>query len=259
VRVTGPIAAIALLDVSGLGCNAVLGIEDKPLRSSSSPYAEAVMADAPLLYLRFGESGGAVARDEKGRYDGRYPTSGITLGYAGAIAGDPDTAVSLDGTEGIAMPSSADFSTMQSFTVEVWVRPAARSAGGIGFVVDHETFEPERGGWDLAAGPKTLFERWIRAGDGISETGDGLAAESWHYLVATFDASSERLVLWIDGAPLPGVSHTVAIPAVPQGWMIGAQNCACPGNDFAGAVDELAIYGSVLPDARIQAHFAAAR
>jgi hypothetical protein len=254
-RIVGATAALALVTS---GCNAILGIEDRPLRPSNSPYYDAVTADRPLLYLRFGEDGGTIAHDETNHYNGSYSTA-ATLGYPGAIRGDPNTAVTVDGTGGITMPPSADFSPMQSFTVEVWVQPAAAPVpSNVAFVVDHETFSPERAGWDVAAGSKTLFERRANASSGLSATAPAVSAGAWHHVVSTFDGSTSRMAIWIDGVSAVTVMGSPGVPAIPQGWSIGAQNCGCNGNAFVGAIDELAIYPSVLSDARIRAHYAAA-
>src|SRR5689334_13450953 len=96
-------------------CNGLLGIEDRQPRpdaaantlpdgvapepdagagegAAPSAYASAVMADAPLLYLRFGEQGGSIAHDQMHRFDGTYPSFGATFSVPGALAGDPDGA-----------------------------------------------------------------------------------------------------------------------------------------------------------------------
>jgi hypothetical protein len=250
--------ATAWLAIFASGCDAILGIEDRPLRPAHSPYYDAVTGDTPVLYLRFGEDAGIVAHDEMNHDNGTY-SAAATLGYPGAIHGDPNTAVMVDGTGGITMPASADFSPMESFTVEVWVRPSSNPvASNVAFVVDHETFSPGRAGWDIAAGTKTLFERRADAMTGLSATAPAVSAGQWHHLVSTFDGPTSRMAIWIDGVSAVSVIGAPGVPAIPQGWSIGAQNCGCNGNAFVGAIDELAIYPAVLSDARIRAHYAAA-
>jgi hypothetical protein len=297
VRVPRSIATIAALGgyVVGcvVGCNAILGIEDRRLRTSSadassgsavdasprsspdgstrplldasavaSPYAQAVLADQPVVYLRFGERSGSTVHDEMGHFTGRYPAAAATLGYAGAIAGDPDTAVLLDGTEGIVMSAGVDFSPMDSYSLEIWVRLSeSATPGDLAFVVDHETFpDGGRAGWnlELTNGAGAAFERWVAAGDDRAAGTAAVSSAQWHHVVGTFDAATGRMVAWLDG--VAGQANYGAIPIlpVPEGWTIGAENCDCSPQGFVGAVDELAIYAKVLPDARVKAHYAAA-
>ena len=71
-----------------------------------SPYAASVLDTGGLAgYWRLGEQSASSAFDELGLSDGTY-TGAVSLGIAGAIPGDPNTAVSLDGTTGqIKVPS----------------------------------------------------------------------------------------------------------------------------------------------------------
>jgi hypothetical protein len=91
-------ALLALASAAVFSCNAILGIEDLPLRASSeggpaddgaasdaaagSGYSDEVLKDRPVLYLRLGEPAGAtIAHDEKGRYDGMYQSSPQCVTY----------------------------------------------------------------------------------------------------------------------------------------------------------------------------------
>src|SRR5437588_12014150 len=70
-----------------------------PIDTTSS-YAGTITGTAGLVsYWRLGESSGTTACDSYGANAGTYQ-GGFTLGRVGAIAGDPDTAVELDGAGG---------------------------------------------------------------------------------------------------------------------------------------------------------------
>jgi len=68
----------------------------------------AVAADSPSAWWRLGEPvGSVVAQDQVGGHDGVFQ-AGVTLGVAGLIGGDPDTAASFDGSSGrVAGPALA--------------------------------------------------------------------------------------------------------------------------------------------------------
>ena len=85
----------------------------------SSPYAAAVMDDAPLLYWRLGEAGGDTAADGSGNGNHGTFVGSPALSQAGAIAGD--AAVSFDGVDDkVTIPSSLVIPAGSSITVEFW-------------------------------------------------------------------------------------------------------------------------------------------
>ena len=223
----------------------------------ASAYAREVIADAPILYLRFGEKGGAVAHDEMHHFDGAYPSFGATYAVPGALAGDPDGAIALDGKSKIQMPPSADFVGKVAFSAELWLKidPALT---GYAFAIDHETWTTDRGGWDvLGNGDGIGFERYETMTSFAAITGPALTTNAWHHILMTWDGSVERA--FYDGQiAKEGSQVAIPIPAVPEGWAIGGQNCGCSGNFYQGAIDELAIYDHVLLGDRVQAHLRAA-
>ena len=93
-------------------------------------YRETVIATpGGLGYWRLGESAWAPAADERGALPGTY-RSGVTLGAAGAILDDPDTAAAFDGFSGEALlpgPVLTVNGTLEGwFAVARWHRRVAR-------------------------------------------------------------------------------------------------------------------------------------
>lgn len=224
---------------------------------ATSRYATAVLADKPLLYYRFGETGGAPARDEVTGATTAYPVSGGKFGVTGALAGDPDTAMTLDGSFKLQLAQLVDFKDFTPFSVEAWLSPNTATTGS-GFIVDHEAWDGRRG-WLLTADSDSIgFERWLDGGSASIGVGQAAVEGQWHHVVMSYDGSVQRL--YIDS-----VRRTTGMPGVPLvvigvPWTVGGQNCApCSGNGFRGSVDELAIYGQALTEERIQAHFSAGR
>src|SRR4051812_32689998 len=80
----------------------VAAVVQAPAASATPTYRDTVMADSPQAYWRLGDSGGSAA-DETGHGNtGTFASSGVTTGASGAIAGDSDTAVTLNGSSGDA-------------------------------------------------------------------------------------------------------------------------------------------------------------
>lgn len=226
--------------------------------SSVSRYRAAVIEDGPLLYLRLGESRGATAKDEIGTTNGTYSSAGLTYGAPGALAGDPDTAMTFkDGSGRIDLPFSAEFDGLNPFSVEVWVR-AAPANTTLGFVVDHEIHGSARRGWALRVGEDISLERWASESTSRSIGNISPAAGSWHHVVGVFTGT--RQSLYLDGALFVEDGDNLAIPDVGTPYSIGHQSCDCNAeNSFVGDLDELAIYAKPLTAERISAHYAAAK
>ena len=125
--------ALKLASAAGLaatGSSMARGTDDPraiPKRSRDA-YERAVLADRPVAYWRLGEASGPTAVDATGHgHNGKYHGH-PTYGEAGALAGDRNTAVGLQGQEYVEIPESVHFSQPDShvgLTVEVWMRPDA--------------------------------------------------------------------------------------------------------------------------------------
>jgi hypothetical protein len=74
------------------------------------------------------------------------------------------------------------------------------------------------------------------------------------HLVATFDGSTARL--FVNGIESMSLAAVGATADVDVPFVIGENH---EGNEFLGAIDEVAVYGTALSPARVQAHYAAAR
>jgi hypothetical protein len=96
----------------------------RPLHEAS--YRDTVLAAKPAGYWRLGETQGTTARDATDTHNGRYHGP-VVFGETGAIRGDQDTAVRLNGRDSFAeVPNNRVFSqptSKKGLTVEVWMRP----------------------------------------------------------------------------------------------------------------------------------------
>src|SRR5262244_3815952 len=99
-----------------------------------SDYQKLVLAKNPVGYWRLGESQGTTAEDSSGR--GHQGRSHGTPRWRqpGALHGDVDTSLGLDGKGSyIEIPTHLNFSQPSSghgLTVEVWLRPEALEFAG---------------------------------------------------------------------------------------------------------------------------------
>jgi len=93
-------------------------VEFIPVEEGS--YAAVVVAQNPLAYWRFNEKEGTTAYDYAGGFTGTY-NSNQTLGAAGALQGDSDTAVTFGGQSYVAV-SGMNFSATD-VTMLAWIKP----------------------------------------------------------------------------------------------------------------------------------------
>ena len=250
IVVTSPTHPVGTFDVTvrtGNGTTATSAAD-----RFSYAYPPAILADSPSFYYRFGEKSGTVAADSSGNSrDATYSASGVTLGAAGAIAGDADTAITFDATNGIVQQKPGTglplgnssrsvecwFNTTYSgnMTIAAWgtrtaganqffgVRIAAGTQSGV--VVDFGN-----GNWGLPTTPSST----------------NLADGKWHHLVVTYDGSSGGMIAAdIDGQLFGSrtISSSLSTTLSVQGLMMGSDptDPNMTGDLFKGSMDELAI------------------
>ena len=248
--------------VSASGCGA----------PPADAYAQTVLSDSPLVYYPLDEQSGTTMCDASGNgNDGTYASSGVGYGVSGPLASDSsETAVSGDGSASDLLgagPGLSGLSGNQSFTLEGWFRATtttneivvALSGGSIaGMAVWSSHTSCGQGsnpnGSALALDEHGTSNCWDSTSDGVN-----LFDGDWHYLAIVYDSSSDTMTGYVDGASLG--SETAALSSfgwssptvLPGGWVDNQVN-----QPFVGDAAEIAVYGTALSTARIDAHYQAA-
>lgn len=222
-----------------------------------SGYAAEVLADSPAAYWRLGDRSGSNLYDAS--QQGRTATAGsaVTKGVPGGLELDGDAAVSMPGTADGSTSATVPMPTT-GVTLEAWINlPDSSESGmvvqvgaggdGYGFGIGGTSADNSSPGNKLHG----LYEhvRWIDSGVNV-----GIG---WHHVAMTI-SSSGSATFFIDGAQV--AQSTGAAPRTPSGTVaIGGYSISGHDRWFTGAVDELAVYGGVLPASRLAAHFAKGR
>jgi hypothetical protein len=198
--------------------------------------------------------------DSRGTNHGTY-VNGPTLAVPGAVANDPDTAMELDGTGDhatVARQISTDLS------VELWFRSQGGGANtgsqwwqAAGLVDASATgLAPDFGVGLRADGRVVAGVGWPDASITSPAAYDDGA---WHHVVFTRSRLSGLMRLHVDGVAVAsgiGIGGGSALDGSPNLTFGRIQSS---GNGFTGALDEVAVYDTVLAPSTVLDHYQAAR
>lgn len=253
-RLALPAALLPILAVL-LALAASPALADKPEQAPGpgAPYRAAVLGDHPISYWRLGEQPGTmVAADELNHHPGHYGGP-PTLGVAHSV-GDADTAIDLDGLQTqpfgqfvhVSDNGHLAFPGRAPFTLEAWVRP--RGFNG----VTRRIFSKESvdGGYLLGIQRGGIVFARYTYGNQWSTLLTGIDAHRWSHVMATYDGTAMQI--YVDGVLSASRPSYLSLPPERSDLSIGAKQSRW--RFYAGGLDELAIYGRALSNARALAH-----
>ena len=224
-------------------------------------YSEAVLGTPGLSdYWRMGETSGSLLVDSAGPSPAN--TSGEpTLGVAGALAGDANTALRFDGVNDAAS-AAVDLSGKTAITVELWLKWNGYANDDRLAMELTNNFNEAPGGFLID--PNSGYGSFaVGIGSGASRNVTLFARPSagqWHHYAFVLDttaAAAEQVVPYVDGKPVAyskAASGTEAPPfaAASLNFMSRA------GSSLFGAgdLDEVAIFGRALSASTIAGNYA---
>lgn len=222
-----------------------------PVAAPTDAYGAAVAGSGPDLYWRLGESGGTTAADATGNNPGTYFGGGVTYGRDGAVPG-ADTAVAFSGdTSGVGSTQAVSNPTV--YSEELWFNTTTTSGGkliGFGDQPNGLSNNYDRHVYMLASG-QLQFGVYTGQTNVIGSTAsynDG----KWHHMVAT--QGPDGMALYVDGEVVATGAQTAAQPYTGY-WRVGGDTSWADSNFFAGSIDEVAVYSTVLSAATVRTHF----
>lgn len=227
---------------------AVVSVFSLPTSAQAATYAESVLADNPLTYLRMSETSGLVAEDATANdRDGAF-VGAPALGVGGPFV-DAQTAVGLTSTSTVT--GSVD---QASGSIELWINPARLSRGQQAGIAAHGA--PSGDGWALGIGTKRKLS-WVTGGTTVTSKVT-LSSNVWTMLTVTWD--SQALRIYRNGVLAKAVNRNGAVPASSgQALVLGGDGAGAFTGNLNGSLDEVALYPQVLAPSTILAHFQAAR
>lgn len=226
-------------------------------------YRDTVLADSPAGYWRLGEASGTTAADETGNFPGTYTSGsngGPTLGVAGLLTGDADTAIFIPeqtshGWVDLGTPNST--STLDGWTWEVWLNTGSTAESFPGIFGELSTEDPGRL-LQSHQGETWTFEVRLYTGTSVStKSVTGMPYDTTMHLVVTVEdaqTSSPTTRVYRDGTQIASWNDygtSLTAPYRQQGLAVRDNSV----NRYFGTLDEAAFYTSALSAARVQAHY----
>ncbi len=256
-RTADPITADSPLNPGGTRAYAVQALDGAGNRArrdgvaSIESYAQVVAATAGVRgHWRFGDAAGATAAAAViGGATGTY-VGGPALAQGGALAGDRDGAVRLDGVDDrIAIPDGVVTDRGDGpFTLELWIRRS-------GTATPRPVLDKDAGAYALRFG--TGGFELARSGTGTVAAASSTPGDTsaFHHYVVTRAAGAARV--YVDGVDVTGTQTAGTLIDSAAALQVGA-NATLTG--FLDAtVDELAIYDQALSAATVLDHLRAGR
>jgi Concanavalin A-like lectin/glucanases superfamily len=208
-----------------------------------------------------------------------YPGDGNANDFSGAhnatlqsgatfATGMVDQAFSLDGVGAfVEAPDDADL-TINSLTIDAWVKLAAGGNLNSPILVSKYDSSVQNGvSWVLFMYPtgQIAFVVYGPPGDSyryVLTDSPALVTDVWQHVAATFDITTQLMVVYVDGVPVPSslVAGSVVITSITDSVSpvrIGtAKNISGQPTEFwTGLIDEVEIFGRALAASEIQAIF----
>jgi len=216
--------------------------------SSNTYYQGEVIKLSPLVYLRLGEASGTTATDAMAFESGEY-MYGPTLGVAGLLTSNTDTAISGDGTVMyVNLPDSPPI-TSTTFTVVVWTNMTAGDFRALAEKYNTTDAACAFGcGWELrmnAGGDITFISLGPISGWTVVSTAGSYDGAKHMVALRVGNGSAS---LYIDGV-LDGAGPVEDISANTASLMVGAREG--PALVFNGILDEFAYWTSDIGAAAI--------
>jgi hypothetical protein len=170
----------------------------------------------------------------------------------GAIAGDANTAVQLDGTNDHV---TASRTATSDFSVELWFRSSQGIGTGTSWESGAGLFSADLTGTATDFGLSLRSDGRVVGGIGATSVVSGTGGHNngaWHHVVLTRQAGA-AIVVYVDGVATTGAVSTGTVSGTAAVSLGRIQSSAT--NYLQGALDEVAIYSTVLSAATVSNHY----
>ena len=224
-----------------------------------STYRSIIVADQPQSYWRLDESAAANGLVDSSGADDLQAQGNVSMGQNGSLAGDSNKAVTLAGNQ-LFNPTRQK--RTDSFSLELWFKASGLQRGRL------------MGYGSATTGSSAKSDRLLYLNNqgqlyfGVQERGTKRTVNGtrnytdnrWHHAVATL--GNNGMNLFVDGALVASRATTKTALEMEGYWRIGGDSLSgwssAPSSaNFAGGIDEVAVYGAPLDASQVLNHYRA--
>lgn len=220
-------------------------------------YSSEVLADSPSLYLRLGESSGTTATDSSGNgATGTYQNT-PTLGVAGPLVADSDTAVTFaSASSQYVSTGTTAVANSTTITLEAWIKSSTLNVAKS--IIDRDSTTTVQRAYQFRTGTTGKLEAlyWLSSAGLKTLSGNTtLVTGTWYHVAFTYDGTIAKL--YVNGVAESNTqSFTDTIRSSTNGVHVARNQSAAPGAQYwNGTLDEVAVYPTALSATRIMAHY----
>jgi hypothetical protein len=214
----------------------------------SCDYPGTIGATTGLVnYWRLGETSGTTAVDSNGVRNGTY-FNGVTLGSAGAIAGDSNKAATFDGVnDEMDVGDSAALRLNGSWTLEFWAKAVSYPGTGFPGIL-------KKGDASTANGYIVWFDRtthllrYKRNNVDYQFNNTAITTAEYRHFTITYDGTTLRA--YTDGTQTDSSTVTFGTNAGTNAFQLGTAD-----NYGNTSIDDFAIYSTALSATTVQDHY----
>lgn len=230
-----------------------------PIGGADGSYPAVVLDDGASGYWRCGDSGPPLVNslDSTSNLSAGTTSTHYTYNVAGALVGDANGAVALDGTGGF-VNTTASIASLSSFTMEAWVKPTSVTTLQYLF-----TLGPQPNYymlWTASAGLEGGFFSATAGYEAYVSANGVVTSGSWQHLVIVGAWNGSAVVVsgYRNGVFISSATGSAGTqPAAGTGVAVGCIDATSPTNSVVtGSIDEVAIYASALSASQIATHYA---
>lgn len=221
----------------------------------AEPYGDEVAADAPLGWWRLSEAATSqpVADASGAGHDGTW-TGSPDLHDARHLL---DPGVATDGASWVTVPDDPAWTLGTEFTLEAWIQ----TTDDTGDLISHfDGVAPFPGflfgiGFGSQPGKLALY---IHDGTDFTTVHSASTVHdgNLHHVAVTTDGTTARF--YIDGVLDSSPAQARTVGETSNGLFLARDANPSPSRTYEGFLDDVAIYGTTLSQARLQAHISAA-
>ena len=218
-------------------------------------YSAMTLAEPGLVfYFRMGEAAGNISNSVVAD-TATAGGSTITYSQAGAITGDANTAIAVNG--GYFTTTASVNLSGQNVSVDVWVK--RQVTGAFHTVFSHGT-NTTGNGMHLAISNTNVLRYSLYGVDLDSPTASETDITAYHHYVVTYEAAATKRTIYKDGVEITSVNSPAYGYASPSSFRFGDYIWSAGGGPLNGVIDEMTIYvGSVLTPAQVLRHYRAGK